>query len=96
MATETVTSGAMTDEDVAALLATSKTKGQYSDLLKQFVESGERGHRYSISDGQFAGKALQSVNTGFKNAVKAASLEGHVRVIGSKDGGFVALVNTQA
>ena len=81
MAEATATSGAMTDDEVAALLSTSKTKGQYSDLLKAFVDSGERGHRYSNTDGQFAGKALQSINTGFKNAVKATGLEGQVRVI---------------
>ena len=96
MATETITSGQMTDEEVDALLAGSKQKGQYEALVNSFVESGARGQRYSINEGQFNGKALQSVNTGFKNAVKKTGNEGTVRVIGSKDGGFVALVNTAA
>jgi hypothetical protein len=94
MATDVTNTNDLTDDEVNELLAGSKQKGQYDAILASFIDSGVRGRRYPLDSGQFNGKALQSVKTGFTNAVKRASADGKVRVIGNKDAGFVALVNT--
>ena len=85
----------LTDEQIDELLATTKSKGQYTEVLNSFVESGVRGRKIPLTSGRFAGKASASVKTGFLTAVTKAGLSDQVRVIGPKDADYVALVNTQ-
>lgn len=94
MATD-VTDFDMTDEEIDGLLATTKSKGQYTEVLNAFIESGKRGRRIPLDSGRFAGKAAASVKTGFLTAVQKAGQADQVRVIAPKDAGYVALVNTQ-
>lgn len=86
----------LTDEQIDELLATTKSKGQYTEVLNQFVESGVRGRKIPLDSGRFSGKASASVKTGFLTAVGKAGLSDQVRVIAPRDAGYVALVNTQA
>lgn len=94
MATDVSNEFDLTDEQIDELLATTKSKGQYTEVLTQFVESGVRGRKIPLTSGRFAGKASASVKTGFLTAVAKAGLADQVRVIGPKDADYVALVNT--
>jgi len=85
----------LTDEQIDELLATTKSKGQYLEVLNSFVESGVRGRKIPLDSGRFAGKASASVKTGFLTAVSKAGMSEQVRVIAPKDTGYVALINTQ-
>ena len=87
----------MTDDEVDALLASAKTKGQYGEILRSFLASGKRGQRFPLDSGRFQGKAAASVKQGFLTAVKAAGDDAaSIRVLSPKDAGFVALVNANA
>lgn len=75
---------ALNATDIAALLASSRQRGQYDDELKKFVESGEAGVKVNLENGTFANKKAQSVKTGFEGARKregAPEDAQHVRVI---------------
>jgi hypothetical protein len=90
----TDTSNDLTNEEIDALLATTKSKGQYTEVLNSFVESGARGRKIPLDSGRFSGKAPASVKTGFLTAVSKAGQSDQVRVIAPKDAGYVVLVNT--
>lgn len=90
----TDTSNDLTNEEIDALLATTKTKGQYAEVLNSFVESGARGRKIPLDSGRFAGKQGTSVRTSFLSAVAKADMADKVRVIAPKDAGYVVLVNT--
>lgn len=86
----------LSEDEISALLATTRAKGQYNGYVRSFVESGQRGRKVSIESGQFAGKAQASVKTGLAKAVEAEGFKDQVRVIAPKGESFVALVNTSA
>jgi hypothetical protein len=79
---------ALNADAIAALLASSRTRGTYDAELKSFIESGEAGVKVSLESGTFAGKKAQSVKTGFESARKregAPEESEHVRVILQED-----------
>lgn len=90
----TDTTNDLSNEEIDALLATTKSKGQYKEVLNSFVESGSRGRKIPLDSGRFSGKAAASVKTGFLTAVTKSDNAEQVRVIAPKDAGYVVLVNT--
>jgi hypothetical protein len=81
-------------EQINALMAGSRTKGQYSEALGTFLESGEAGVSVDEAFPHLAGKNAGSVKQGFDGArTKKDAPEGadQVRVI--KQGDTVYLLN---
>jgi hypothetical protein len=58
------------DSVLEDLLSSSRSHGTYDKALHSFVDSGVKGVQISLTEGTFAGKKYQSVNTGFKSAIE--------------------------
>jgi len=67
------------DDALAALLAGSRTHGNYDKALEEFIASGKRAVQVPLDDGLFNEKKPSSVKTGFEGAKKRAEKEGSGR-----------------
>ena len=59
----------LSDAEFDALLATP-TRGVAGQELRKFIDSGVKGIRISLTEGEFAGKKAASVKVGLTNALK--------------------------
>lgn len=76
----------MTALDISAiqeLLASSRARGDYDEILDSFLKSGEMGIEVDLTGGPLAGKdnekGSKNVVTGFKNAAKRMNEDGTAR-----------------
>lgn len=105
--TDTNTGGkkvaALTQEQIQALLANQRSRGDYDAVLSAFLEGGEAGEQVDLESGVLAGKDAKKVKTGLDNARKRINQstgkpvfeQGHaVKVIVAEDQVF--LINTAA
>lgn len=92
---------ALTQEQIQALLANQRSRGDYDAVLAEFLESGEAGIQVDLESGVLAGKDAKKVKTGLDNARKRINQstgkpvfeQGHaVKVIVAEDQVF--LINT--
>lgn len=58
----------LTADAIAALLATSRGRGDYDSVLSDFLKSGDAGIEVDLSAGALAGKDAKNVVTGLNNA----------------------------
>lgn len=74
---------ALTIDQIQALLAGSRARGDYDETLSSFLSSGEMGIEVDLTSGVFAGKnnekGAKNVVTGFKNASKRMNEDGTPR-----------------
>ncbi len=92
---------ALTQEQIQALLANQRSRGDYDAVLSDFLDSGEAGIQVDLESGVLAGKDAKKVKTGLDNARKRINQAtgkpvfeaGHaVKVIVAEDNVF--LINT--
>jgi hypothetical protein len=69
---------ALTAEMIQALLAQSKSRGEYDQVLREFLGSGEMGIEVDIHGGPLQGKRAKQVKVGFDNARKKTNDNGLV------------------
>lgn len=91
----------LTDDQIKALLSTTRTKGQYITYLGEFIENGEKGICANEEWVDLAEKKASTLKQGFENAKENKNApEGaeFVKVIvnGDKDDAKVYLVNLKA
>lgn len=84
----------LTNDQIAELLASSKQRGVYEDVLKATLATGNRGEMVDLENGPLAGKKPQSVKTGLENAKRKLpeDQQAAVRIILSEENVFV--INT--
>jgi len=74
---------ALTVDQIQALLASSRARGDYDTVLQEFLASGEMGIEVDLNNGPLAGKntekGAKNVVTGFKNAAKRMNDDGTPR-----------------
>lgn len=74
---------ALTLEAIQDLLAGSRARGDYDEVLASFLKSGEMGIEVDLENGPLAGKNTEkgskNVVTGFKNAAKRMNDDGTPR-----------------
>lgn len=95
--------GALSLEEVNAILASGRTRGGYAEFLIEFIESGEPGLNVDLKSGQLSGKTVDQAFTGFSNARKAMNSDGtakvpggsKIKVLRNKDKTEVYLINTE-
>lgn len=88
---------ALTDEQIAALLANTRTKGGYSVKLVEFLDGGDAGIAVAENWPELKDKKDSTVAQGFENAKKnkdAPAAAEFVKVI--KNDGQVFLINLKA
>ena len=56
-------------DEIQALRAGAKQRGEYDRQIRLFVDSGAPGWKVPLDDGPFQGKKANSVKTGFTSAV---------------------------
>lgn len=83
---------ALTDEQVAELLAGAKDRGRYERLVKSFMASEDKGIAWPLENGPFGDTSLNSIKIGFNGAIKRQDVKDQIRVLGTKESGQVALV----
>lgn len=70
-------------EQIQALLAGSRARGDYDEILDSFLKSEEMGIEVDLTSGPLAGKnnekGAKNVVTGFKNAAKRMNDNGEPR-----------------
>lgn len=82
----------MSGEDLEALLAGSRQRGEYDRQIKAFLNSDLQAAQVNLDEGPFKGKKAASVKTGFEGAIKRdGAPEGaeNVRVIVQADKVFL-------
>jgi len=57
----------LTLDAIQMLLQSSRGRGEYEDVLREFIEAGTPGIEVDLSSGPLAGKDPKNVATGFKN-----------------------------
>lgn len=89
----------LTAEEWAEEAASTAGKGQYREILTQFVDSGQRYARISTAPGQpMAGKKAQSISTSLKTARDAKTAPAAFASVkisskgGNKEGGAPGVV----
>lgn len=93
---------ALSPDQIAALLAKGRTRGDYDRVLRDFVESGEAGIEVPLSEGALAGKTSKQAKTGLDNARKRTNDQGKLVVEGAQNvkvienEGHVYLINVSA
>ena len=70
---------------IGALLASSKTRGDYREYLIDFVNGESVGEEVDLSAGNLAGKDAKNVAQGFNGARKKMLEDGTPSVPGGKD-----------
>jgi len=74
---------ALTIEQIQSLLAGSRARGDYDEVLSSFLKSEEMGIEVDLNNGPLAGKnnekGSKNVVTGFKNAAKRMNDDGTPR-----------------
>jgi hypothetical protein len=60
----------LTQEQIADILAGSRTRGAGPQVLTDFLENGEAGEEVDLSTGPLAGKEVQAAYTALTNARK--------------------------
>jgi hypothetical protein len=74
---------ALSIDQIQALLAGSRARGDYDEVLSNFLSSGEMGIEVDLNNGPLAGKntekGAKNVVTGFKNAAKRMNDDGTPR-----------------
>lgn len=66
----------LSQEQIDALLAGSRQRGEYDRQLMGFLDSDIPGVQVSLEEGPFQGKKAQSVKTGFDGAITRAKNTG--------------------
>lgn len=69
---------ALTAEMIQQLLSTSKSRGEYDGVLREFLSSGEAGIEVDLQSGPLQGKRAKQVKVGFDNARKKTNEAGAV------------------
>src|SRR5262245_36054863 len=84
----------LTPDQITALLAKGRTRGDYEQVLREFLDSSEAGIQVPLDSGALAGKTAKQAKTGFDNAKKRTNSDGtglaiaganHVKVIAADD-----------
>lgn len=74
---------ALTLDAIQELLSSSRARGDYDQVLDEFLKSGEMGIEVDLTSGPLAGKnndkGAKNVITGFKNASKRMNDDGTPR-----------------
>jgi hypothetical protein len=78
----------LTPEEVQAFLASSNERGDYSNEVATFLESGLGGRVVNTSSGALAGRSTRAIKSGLKNAAKNKGVRVHER------NGEIALIRT--
>jgi len=88
---------ALTPDQIASLLASTRTKGQYAEFLGEFLASGESGVNANEQWVAISGKKATTVKQGFESAKDkkdAPDDARYVKVLVSED--QVYLINLKA
>jgi hypothetical protein len=72
-------------EAIGALLASSKTRGDYREYLISFINGSDVGEEVDLGAGNLAGKDAKNVAQGFNGARKKMLEDGTPSVPGGKD-----------
>lgn len=75
----------LTNDAIAALLASSKTRGDYREYLIDFINGDSVGEEVNLNEGNLAGKDAKNVAQGFNGARKKMLEDGSPSVPGGKD-----------
>lgn len=67
---------ALTAEMIQTLLSSAKSRGDYDQVLSDFINSGEAGIEVDLQSGPLTGKRAKQVKVGFDNARKKPNKEG--------------------
>lgn len=100
--TSSVQGQVLSNDDITALLSNTRSRGEYAQVLSDFLDSGEPGIKVDLETGILAGKTVNKAFAGFNNARTAINKETgapkipgalSIKVIKSKDGEQLYLVN---
>lgn len=58
-------------DDIGSLLNDVRSRGEYGDYIKQFIDSGKLGVEVDFTDPLMVGKDADKAKIGFENAKKA-------------------------
>jgi len=61
----------LTAEEIADILGDTRSRGEYAEYMKAFIESGVPGIEVDFSDPLLAGKDPKKAKTGFDNVKKS-------------------------
>lgn len=75
---------------IQQLLSQTKSRGEYDQVLREFLNSGEAGIEVDLDNGPLAGKRAKMVKVGFDNARKKTNENGAVHP-GGKDVRVIAI-----
>ena len=88
--------------EIQGLLANTRSRGEYAQVLSDFIDSEAAGIKVDLTEGPLAGKTVNKAYTGFNNARTAVNKDTglpkipgaiSVKVIKSPDGESLFLVN---
>lgn len=68
----------LTPEQISQLLSQTKSRGEYDEVLRSFLNSGDMGIEVDLQSGALAGKRAKQVKIGFDNARKKTNDTGLV------------------
>jgi hypothetical protein len=71
-------SNALTADQITELLASSRSRGEYDQFLKGFMESGDAGTLVDREGGILAGKSEDQAKVGLENAKKRTNDAGEL------------------
>jgi hypothetical protein len=87
---------ALTAEMIQQLLSQSKSRGDYDQVLRDFLNSAEAGIEVDLQEGPLTGKRAKQVKVGFDNARKKPNKDGTGLVHpGGKDVKVIAITGKQ-
>lgn len=69
---------ALTSDQITELLASSRSRGEYDQYLKEFMESGDPGRLVERDGGILAGKTEDQTKVGLENAKKRTNDAGEL------------------
>lgn len=98
--TERKSMSTLTAEQIQALLAKGRTRGDYDRVLRDYVSTGEPGIEVPLDSGPLAGKTSKQAKTGLDNARKRMTDDGKPAIEGAQSvkvieaEGHVYLINT--
>lgn len=76
---------ALTEAQIAELLADNRGRGDYGQYLTTFIDSGSPGEQVDMESGILAGKTADKVKTGLENAKKARDKDGALKLPKAQD-----------
>lgn len=69
----------LTDEEAQAFLASSTSRGDYSQIVASFLESGNKAEVIPTATGPLSGRSARAIKSGLKTAAKDKGVKVHER-----------------